>query len=162
MRVTEAAENQYDNDQWDQIDTDTYWQPLPATTVNEYLSGETDIIYVRRDDDGRWWVSVTNEIGASDYEKLEEAKAAGDDVIAQYYADQLADIAADLGVSPDEWEVSLDGEFIEVKSKIDDSVEIYGSDGRWNFNGVVNAHSSDFQKILEIASREIKSSPAPR
>jgi hypothetical protein len=159
--MTEADETKYDNDQWDQLDNDTYWLPLPATTADAYFSGETDSIFIKREH-GLWWLSEARVNGASDYKTLEEAKAAGDEVIAQYYADQLADIAADLGVSPDEWEVRLDGEFIEVKSKADESVEIYGSDGRWNFHGEVHAHSSDFRKILDIASKEIKSAPAPR
>jgi hypothetical protein len=158
--MTEVDETKCDNDQWDMLDNDSYWLPLPATTADEYLSGETPSIFINRDD-GRWWVSVSRENGALVYEKLEGAKAAGDSVIQQYYADQLADITADLGVSPDEWEVTLGDEYISVKSRNDGDIEIFGgSDGRWSFDGSVSAKSSDFSRILDIATKEIKSSPA--
>jgi hypothetical protein len=163
--MTETEETRRDNDQWDMLDSNTYWLPLPATTVDEYLSGETPSIFIRREG-GSWWLSQSDENGASDYAKLEDAKVAGDKVIQQLYDDQVALITADIGVSPDEWEVELDDTMINLTSKLDGDILIdcFEYDGKplWGFDGTVTANSVDFARILEIAKAEIKSSPAPR
>lgn len=159
--MTEVAETTY-VDLWDKIDEDQYWFPLPATTAATYLSGMTDLIYVRRDevDANRWWVSITNELGMTDYDTLEEAKAAGDEIIARYQSDQLADITVDLDVSPDEWDVELGDEIIVVKSKVDDDIQIHRvAQGLWCFEDTSGPRPRTSRR--SSTSRPRKSSQRP-
>jgi hypothetical protein len=119
------------SDFWDRLDNDNYWYHLAARTASEYFSGESDKIYLQREY-GKWWVKTDNELGASEYDTLEEAKAAGEGTVRDSYEMMEGRILENLGMTA-EWTIKADNGRLTLTSQRDPSVTIEGSDvaPRW-------------------------------
>lgn len=133
-------------DMWDQLDANTYWQSLPATTADEYFSGETASIFIKKEN-GLWWITTYEGSGADAYQTLEEAKAAGQRTIDQGYEQMNAEIIKDLGVD-DLWGVDTGDGFIAVTSRLNEDVRIYGGEGARTWSAIAGPENSDDVEVL--------------
>lgn len=79
-------------DLWDQADSRTWHLSLPAMTVGEYVSGETESLFIR-EERGTFWLSDPRRQGQSECKTLEEAKKAGDEIVDEMYESQPRAIA---------------------------------------------------------------------
>lgn len=97
-------------DLWDQLDGNTWYQPLPAMDVETYVSGETENLFIRKEYEA-FWLSRPDVAGQSEYATLEAAKTAGDAILDEMGARQVREIVKAAGLDPDSWTFTLEGDF---------------------------------------------------
>ncbi len=93
-------------DFWEQLDTTTFYRPLAAKTIDQFLSGEFDNATISSDL-GRWWLKIDGVLGEAPYDDLVTAKAAGDIIVEKYENATTGWILTSLGLSADEWKLEI-------------------------------------------------------
>lgn len=151
-------------DLWDRLDDGTYWQPLAPRTPEEYLTGETEAVFVW-EDHGSWRVSVEEGGRSRQFASLPEAFRAGQHIIDEGYAEMDGIIAASLGVDAIRWSLLAKNGVISLVSKEDPRVAIYGSAAtpHWSFefdadgmnDTTVIENSNSFEAMMAMAEEKL-------
>jgi hypothetical protein len=102
-------------DLWDDAGPFLY-RHMPEGSLSAFFTEERDMIQITRESDG-WWLSETGTQGASRYDTLEAAKAAGDEAIAEAEAALDGRLLAEAGLDPESWTVRYD-DGIQFESRV--------------------------------------------
>jgi predicted secreted protein len=132
-------------DLWDKLDNGSYWQKMPAADATQYISGETDDIFVTHEH-GRWWVSRSSNVGADDHASLAEAKEAGQKIIDAANEAMEENILDSLSNYSDRWTISIEGGTVLLTSTENDKATIFGSEGSPKWIAEVDAEGEN--KVL--------------
>jgi len=93
-------------DLWDDAGAFLY-RHMPESGLAAFFSEERDMLQISRESDG-YWLSDSAAQGAGRYDSLEEAKAAGDEQIAEAERNLDARLLAEAGLPSEEWTVSYE------------------------------------------------------
>jgi len=158
MTQTANMEDMHAHDNWDMLDTNTYWLPLAPATLGEFFSGETANLFVRQED-GRWWLSHSGRSGTSDYDTASAAKDAGNEICHKSHEEMESVLIREIGLPVEEWDFRFGDGIITITSKADSSIEIVGVDGTWSIEGEAPANIS---RMLAMAHERLSPRTAPK
>jgi hypothetical protein len=121
-------------DPWEDLDdrgTDFYLK-LAATDFEEWVSGETETVFLRHDD-GSWWLCVLNQAGQSAYPTRLQGMIAGLELYEASYAESKKLVIASLELDDADWRVEIDDGQIFATYLHDESIALQADDGstRW-------------------------------
>lgn len=124
-----------DVDMWD--DTGAFeYRILPESGLDAFFTEERDMLMITHEL-GSHWLGETRVAGQTPYDTLAEAKAAGDEQIAELEAKQDAELLKEAGLDAAEWRISYrDGLRLE---RIDGTAGIVADENagrqRWDAYG---------------------------
>lgn len=116
-----------------------HYRLLPENSLDAFFTEERDMLTITSDH-GKWWIGETGVQGQSDYATLEEAKAAGDEQIANLEAAQDGILLQEAGLNSSAWKVVYrDGLRFE---RVDGTAAIIAQDQqlrqRWDAYGIAD------------------------
>jgi len=128
-----------EHDPWEDIDghNSYLYLKLAPADFDEWVSGETDNVFLRRED-GSWWLSVPNQAGQSEFPTRLRGMIAGLELYDASYAESEKRVAASLGLDESDWRVEFGSGFIVATCLHDESITLQADDSstRWTmFNG---------------------------
>lgn len=129
-----AAMPTLEYDPWEDLDgrgTDFYLK-LAAADFEEWVSGETENVFLRRDK-GSWWLSAPDQVGQSEYPTRLQGMIAGLELYEASYAESEKLIIASLELDDADWRVEIDQGQIFATYLHDESIALQADDGstRW-------------------------------
>lgn len=124
---------------WEDIDGQDrhFYLKLAPTTFEGWVSGETDDVFLSREN-GSWWLSYPNQTGQSEFPTRLQGMIAGLAVYSASYEAQDRLIIASLGLDETDWSVEIDGGNIRASHRHDGNVSLRATDNstEWSlFNG---------------------------
>ena len=117
-------------DEWDEFAPRRFYRPLPAMSLSEAISRETQSVFITgelsKDEDGDrilWWLSEPGVQGQSTFASLLKAKNAGNQIVDAAYAAKSDKIVKDAGLDPAQW-IFVDKDDIRFDNTLDKNVAI--------------------------------------
>jgi hypothetical protein len=158
-----SSDTKQNADFWEQLDATSYYRPLAVKTVDQFLSGEVENVFINQDM-GKWWLKVDGVNGEAPHDSLEAAKAAGDAVIIESENAMTDRMLSDLGLSTDEWKMEISEGLPLVKLLIADDIVLLAGEThpRWSLlqgNDFI-IETDDFAAALAKA-KDLVSGPSP-
>jgi hypothetical protein len=149
-----AAMPVLEHDPWEDIEGhgSYLYIKLAPTDFDEWVSGETDNVFLRRED-GSWWLSVPNQAGQSEFPTRLRGMIAGLELYEASYAESEKLIVASLGLDDSDWRVEFGSGFIAATYLHDESITLQADDSstRWTmFDG--EEIVGDYRTAREAAS----------
>jgi hypothetical protein len=134
-----AALPKIDGNPWEDLDgrNKNLYLGLAPVNFDEWVSGETDTIFLRREN-GSWWLSVTGETGQSDYPTRQQGMIAGLEIYQESWDKSHEKITKSLELDDSDWRVEFDNGNITAIYLHDESILLQADDSsaRWAmFNG---------------------------
>lgn len=109
--------------EWEQLDGNTWYQNLSPAFLSHAIAHENPTVSITKSH-GAYWLHNGNQPGETDYQTLEEAKAAGDRLAAVSH-DTLSDrMARDAGLDPDQWIFGSDVAAVWFDNAQDDQIKL--------------------------------------
>lgn len=133
---------------------------LAPKDFDEWVSGETDNVFLRREN-GSWWLSVPNSAGQSEYPTRLQGMIAGLELYNESYDQSEKLIVDSLKLDDTEWRVEfLKGGIIVATNLHDETIALQADDASttWTlFNGedIVDPHRSAKDGAAAVAARRM-------
>lgn len=93
-------------DMWDDAGPFVY-RNLPESCLSAFFTEERDLLQISKEKDG-YWLQDARRPGSSRYDTLSEAKAAGDEEIAEAQCRQDARLLTEAALDKTQWTVSYE------------------------------------------------------
>jgi hypothetical protein len=117
-------------DPWEDIDglnTYLYIKLAPADFA-EWVSGETDNVFLRREN-GAWWLSIPNHVGQSEFPTRLQGMIAGLEIYEASYEESDKLVIASLGLDNSDWRFEIEHGYIFATYLHDESIALQADDG---------------------------------
>lgn len=98
----ETAPRTMSYDPWDQASSTMWFVHIDPDTLEGLWSEEQETLYINQDEHG-YWLSEPGVMGQSCFDTLDEAKAAGNEILLKAEDDLPAKMLADGGLDPSVW-----------------------------------------------------------
>ncbi len=124
---------------WEDMDgrNQSLYVKLAAKDFDEWSSGETDDLFLRREN-GSWWLSEPGVVGQSEYPTRQRGMIAGLEVYQESYKHMNERIIKSLELDAHDWRVEINSSHVTATNVHDESVTIEANDNssKWAlFNG---------------------------
>lgn len=144
----------------DQAHAALFYIPLAPSTVGEYVSGETPLILVSKED-GNWWVRAEIDTGSDVFTTLDRAKLAAAERVVDSYDRMQKSIESSLDLDLASWEVSLVEQDVVIKSLQDDrTIVCSGNINSWGLH-TGDEFIQQFSKLSDAIAHDMSMASTP-